>query len=95
MVVEQDPPTKKGCCGPLCWLPLLLIGGVLALFGMLCGLGVICPGGGGLKTVQAAQDVFVEPSIVVNTTEPSKVVPIIRPTIVPPQTVTPSVIEPS
>jgi hypothetical protein len=62
---------------------------------MLCGLGVICPGGGGLKTVQAAQDVFVEPSIVVNTTEPSKVVPIIRPTIVPPQTVTPSVIEPS
>jgi hypothetical protein len=83
---------KKGCCGPLCWLPLLLIGGVLALFGMLCGLGVICPGGGELKTAQVTQGVFADPLIVINTTEPSKVVPTVTPTVVTPQTIAPSVL---
>ena len=71
MIVEQDPPTKKGCCGPLCWLPLVLIGAVLALFGMLCGLGVICLGGGGIETVKVGNNsVLVDPSFVANTTEP-------------------------
>ena len=92
MIVEQDPSMKKGCCGLLCWLPLLMIGGVLVLFGMLCGLGVICPGGGGFKTAQTTEGVFVNPSIAINTTEPSKVVPTVTPITVPPQTVNPSVL---
>ena len=44
LAYRQDPPFKKSLCGPACWLPLLLIGFLLALFAMLCGLGIICPG---------------------------------------------------
>ena len=55
---------------------------------MLCGLGVICPGSGDIRSVKAVNNGLVEPLIVGNTTEPEKVVPIVPG----PQSITPSVL---
>lgn len=49
MIVEKDPPRSNVYCGPILWIPLLLLGLLLAVFGMLCGLGVICPDGAVLR----------------------------------------------
>lgn len=71
MTVERDPPRSNAFCGPILWIPLLIFGLALAILGMLCGLGVICPGGAILKEAEDKGYIgMVEPTI-----EPVYIVP--------------------
>ena len=77
MTVQRDPPRRNTFCGPIIWIPLLLLGLLLAVFGMLCGLGVICPGGAVLKQSESKGYIEkVQPPVVPEPVVPAPVVPI-------------------
>lgn len=48
MTVDKDPTRSNAICGPILWIPLLMLGLTLAVLGMLCGLGVICENNGNM-----------------------------------------------
>ena len=79
LALDEDPPMKKGCCGPVCWAPLFCCGFLLALIGMLCGLGVICSGVSGLLAGAPMAIEEIDPVIVPHSITPNSEIPAVIP----------------